>query len=112
MKVVVDNFLKPGLLGDATKLKPAIATIKKVELIAAADLQFESKADKYELTLDFSGDIKTWLPNKTSLRAIIEVLGDDSDKWVGRSVRLWTLSQNVKGKLTQVIYGDAAIIGG
>lgn len=109
MKLVLDNFLKPALLGDATKEKPVIAVVKKVQLKTPADLRFETDEDKHELTLELNGEIKTWLANKTSLRAIMEVFGDETDKWIGKKISLWTIHQNVKGKLTRATYADAVI---
>jgi hypothetical protein len=35
-----------------------------------------------------SGQMKTWTPNKTTLKKLAEVFGDDADQWTGKLVKL------------------------
>jgi len=51
---------------------------------------------------------KTWTPNRTTLKKLAETFGDDTDKWVGKEVKLMIVKQNVHGKMLDVIYGEAA----
>lgn len=42
--------------------------------------------------------------NKTSLNNLIDAFGDDSKAWIGQSVRVWRIRQNVQGKMVLVTY--------
>lgn len=109
MKVIVDDFVSPALLGDATSQKPVIAEIESVHMILADDLPFESKKDRFELLLLLDGEQKSWLPNKTTLRSLIASYGQEGEKWVGRKIKLWPVDQSVSGKMKKVVYGDAVL---
>lgn len=118
MKIKVDKNISgdtPELKG-TTMEKPRAAVIKKVELIMAEDLptQFENRdEDKYQLTVDVTGPkdtesvIYTWMPNKTALKAIIAVHGDESDNWIDKEIGIFLVDQNVAGKMKKVAYAVA-----
>ena len=52
------------------------------------------------------GKNKVWTPNKTSLKALAKVFGDDADLWVGLKVKLAVTRQNVRGEMKDVLYGE------
>ena len=52
------------------------------------------------------GKSKVWTPNKTSLKALAKVFGDDADLWVGKKVKLAVARQNVRGEMKDVLYGE------
>lgn len=55
-----------------------------------------------------SGDIeKQWSMNKTSQRAVASHYGADTAAWVGKSVSLFTNTENVQGEMRRVIYARA-----
>lgn len=56
-----------------------------------------------------NGKGKIWTPNKTTLRALAKSFGDDADLWLGKKVRITIHSQNVRGKMTDVLYGEVVI---
>lgn len=106
-KVRVDNVLRAELLGGATKAAPAAATIVSVRLIPAAELPFKSEDDKWEVTVLFNDEELNWFPNKTTLKSFIAAWGDESDDWSGKTMGLYSLTQNVGGEIKNVIYADA-----
>ena len=55
-----------------------------------------------------NGKVKTWTPNRTSLKALSKVYGDDVDLWVGKHVKIQLAKQNVRGEMKQVIYAEPA----
>jgi UDP-glucose 4-epimerase len=109
MKVKVDNNINgetPALKG-STKDNPVKAIIKKVELVAAEDLpeQFDNREDdRYQLVVTLGEDMLKWMPNKTSLKSIIAVLGDESDAWLDKEIGIFLIDQNVSGKMKKVAY--------
>ncbi|MCK4478434.1 hypothetical protein KAU88_07920 [Candidatus Bathyarchaeota archaeon] len=55
------------------------------------------------------GKAKIWTPNKTTLKKLATVFGDDTDGWLGKRVKLSILKQNVRGEMRNVVYGEAAV---
>jgi hypothetical protein len=93
-----------------TKDQPKKVKISKVKYIEAKDLPFKSEEGKYELSLDMDNtgfEFLDWMPNKTSLRAIVAKYGDESDAWEGKEIGLYSLKQNVSGDIKDVIYAIA-----
>lgn len=107
MKIHVDNFLKVVNLNGATSKEPIEAIILEVKLIPKEELNFPSDEDRYELTLQLGEDVLTWIPNKTTLRALSANFGDESENWENKTIKLYSVSQMVAGKEKQVIYGVA-----
>jgi len=59
----------------------------------------------FELGVELpDGKKRKWTMNKTSQRAIATVLGTNTDDWVGKTVTLYTVEQNVRSKFIDVIY--------
>lgn len=115
MKVKIDKNINGETpeLKNATKDKPVDVTILRVELVAAEDLpeQFENREDdRYQLVVQFKGseDEMKWMPNKTSLKSIVAVMGDESDAWHGKKIGLFLIDQNVGGKIKKIVY---AVVG-
>jgi len=105
MRITIDSFLKPENLADATKESPVEATVLDVSLILAADLGFPSDEDRYSIRVQLSDGMDyLWMPNKTSLRALVTSLGSESDAWATKKIKLYSLEQNVSGKMKKVIY--------
>ena len=105
VQVKIDSFLRGEDLDGASSKNPREATIVNVKLIPAAELNFESAEDKYELRVSLAGEEFDWLANKTSLRAFSSAFGGESDAWIGKTIKLYSVEQNVGGKIKQVVYG-------
>lgn len=52
------------------------------------------------------GTKKTYSPNSTTLKTLVHAWTADTEKWVGRYIRLFTLKQPVSGTIRNVIYGE------
>ncbi len=106
MKIKIDDFLTAEQLGEASKNKPANAKVKEINFIEANDLPFESSKGRYELTLEIDGEETKWLANKTSLRSLQAVFGNDAENWIDKKIKLWAVEQLVQGKMKKVVYAD------
>ena len=53
-----------------------------------------------------NGKTKTFVPNKTTLKACAPDFGDDTDLWIGKKIVLHPQKQNVRGQQKTVIYGE------
>ncbi len=106
MKVKVDSFLKAEDLKGATKAAPITATILDLKFIEAEELPFPSEVGRYEMkvTLPDNTDVFNWMLNKTSLKVIKAAYGEESNDWIDKEIKLYSLTQNVGGKEKEVIY--------
>ena len=107
MKVKVDSYLKAENLNGATMKSPLEAMIVSTKLIPAKDLNFKSEEDRWELRVSLGSEKieeYDWTPNKTSLREIIKAHGDESDAWAGKTVKLYSVTENVSGEMKEVVY--------
>lgn len=50
------------------------------------------------------GDEKNLSFNATSRNRLIDIYGDESEKWVGKEVQVHVVKQNVGGKMKDVVY--------
>ena len=50
------------------------------------------------------GNKRKWTMNKTSQRAVATILGTNTDNWVGKTIMLYAVPQNVRGTMKDVIY--------
>ena len=104
MKVKVDSFLRAEDLNGATSKSPVEAEIVGAKFIEAKDLGFKSDEGRFELQVRIDGETFDWLANKTSLRAIVKTYGDESDEWSDKTIKMYSVEQNVGGEIKQVIY--------
>ncbi len=107
MKVKIDSFLKAEDLDGATSKNPVEATIVSLKYIEPSDLKFQSEEGKFELKVSLNGEEYDWLANKTSLRSFSSAFGDESDNWIGKTIKMYAVEQNVGGKIKQVVYATA-----
>ena len=107
MKIKIDDFLTAEHISEADKNNPVYATIRDISFIEAADLPFESKVGKYELLLEIENSETKWLANKTSIRSLMSVFGNDTENWIGKQIKMWVVEQIIEGKLRNVIYAGA-----
>lgn len=61
--------------------------------------------DLFEIEIKLpSGEKRAWTMNKTSQRAVARQFGMDTNKWIGKKVKLMTVQQNINGQLKDVVY--------
>jgi len=96
----LDEFLHVDAIEDGD----VIEIIGKARRVSAEESLFGKAYLEIPVKLP-SGKTKIWTPNKTSLRALAKVFGDDADFWVGKRVKITVSKQNVRGKMIDVLYG-------
>lgn len=53
-----------------------------------------------------SGEEKDYNCNKTSAKKLMDAWGNDTDNWVDKKIKFVLLSQNVRGTIRDVVYGE------
>lgn len=106
MKIETDIYLTADELNGTTQKDPKLAVIKSIERKKADELPFESKTDRYEIVVEMENEQYKWLANKTSIRKLAKKYGTESENWVGKTVKLWIVQQNIGGSMKNVTYGD------
>ena len=104
-KIKVDTFLKAEDLDGATSKAPMESEIVAMTLVPISELGFASDEDRWEIKVKVKEEEYDWLANKTSLRAFVAAFGDETDTWMGKKIKLYSVEQNVGGKIKQVVYG-------
>lgn len=109
VEIKLDDVLSAEVLGKATKANPIIGTITSIRFIELDDMPFEPRDGKghWELTIQLPNDDDPWkwMPNKTSMKAIMARHGKESDDWTDKEVDLFVVTQNVGGEMKEVVYG-------
>lgn len=70
--------------------------------IANADLKEFDNGDR-KIVLQFDDFDKSLPLNVTNARAIADLYGGDTDKWVGRQIMLFTMPVDYQGKMVQAV---------
>jgi len=97
----MDEYLKAAHVSDGDVVEIA----GKPRLVTADESVFERAYLELPVKLA-NGKTKIWTPNRTTLRELAKVFGDDADTWVGKRVKITISRQNVRGKMTDVVYGE------
>lgn len=93
----------PFLKGEDIKGETTIVFLTPHEEVSADDSGLDKDIQQILIELP-NKEKRNWTMNRTSQRMIVGLLGSNSDKWVGKSVTLYTLEQNVKGQNKRIIY--------
>ena len=96
----LDEFLHAEHVEDGD----IIEIIGKARRVSAEESVFERTYVEIAVKLP-NGQIKTWTPNKTTIRELAKVYGDDMDKWINKKVMLEITKQRVRNEMKNVIYG-------
>lgn len=109
MKVKTDTFLRGENLTGATSKSPIEVEILGVVWKLPSELAFKTQdgEGRFEIRVMVNGEEYDWLPNKTSLRSFVSVFGDESDNWIGKKIKMYSVEQNVSGEIKQVVYAVA-----
>ncbi len=65
------------------------------------------ETDVFEITIKKGDKEFVWTMNRTSQKNVASAHGKDTEKWIGKKVKLSKVEQTVFGKLKQVIYGES-----
>jgi hypothetical protein len=95
----LDLWLKPEDIGKES----IIEIISPHRVKPKEETSFDSDVSEVTIRLP-NKEERLWTMNMTSLRMVAQLYGQNSDKWVGKKVTLFTKEQNVRGKDKLVIY--------
>ena len=62
------------------------------------------KVKKMKLIVNLNGEDRGWLPNYTSMKALIAQYGQHTEAWEGKQVQLSAVKQNIAGTMRMVVY--------
>jgi hypothetical protein len=98
----LDEYLHAEVVEDGD----VIRIVEKARYVSTEESNFGKPFFEIPV-LTAAGEHKTWTPNKTTLKALAKVYGDDTDQWEGKQVKLKKERQNVRGETKDVLYGEA-----
>lgn len=97
----IDEYLRPEDVNDGEVL----TIIAKPTLI----LKEESSVGRAYFRLlvqSKSGEVKTWIPNRTTLKKLAAKFGDETNAWLNKKVKLSKATVNIHGETKQVLFGE------
>lgn len=99
-----DGWLRPSEVSSGT-----VVTVEGAGVLRPAN-ETPFNKEVFELPIKLpNGSVKNWTANKTTLKRLVEVWGDDTAKWVGKQIRIEVVKQNIRGQVKDVIYGFPVI---
>lgn len=102
MVIIQDIYLTAA---EISKLEDKSFTIMKPGTYKEMKQNDGTETKKLVLPIKLSnGKIRDWIPNKTSLKKLIELYDDDTDKWLGKKATFEIVKQNVRGEMKDVIF--------
>lgn len=95
------SFLTAELVDDGTEVK----IVDEGEEVPAEESKFDR--DSVRITVETENGLQyKWTLNKTTVKNLISEYGSESEEWVGKSVVLNKVKQNVAGKLMDILVGE------
>ena len=102
MVIIQDIYLTAA---EINKLPDKSFTIMKAGSYKEMPQQGGEDVKKLVLPIKLSnGKVRDWIPNKTSLKKLIELYDDDTEKWLGKNATFEIVKQNVRGEMKDVIF--------
>lgn len=102
MVIIQDIYLTSS---EVTKLADKSFTIVKPGQYKPMKQNDGEEMKKLVLPIKLSNDkIRDWIPNKTSIKRLIELYDDDTDKWIGKKATFEIVKQNVRGEMKDVVF--------
>ena len=102
MVIIQDIYLTSS---EVTKLADKSFTIVKPGQYKGMKQNDGEEVKKLVLPIKLSNEkVRDWIPNKTSIKRLIELYDDDTDKWIGKKATFEIIKQNVRGELKEVVF--------
>jgi len=96
---------KISVQGDWIKLKEDVDEGDLVEITDAGQIIAGDFGDRHTFKVETAkGDVKNMSFNQTSMNYLIDVYGGETEKWIGKKVKVWIVKSNVAGKLRNIAY--------
>ena len=102
MVIITDIYLTAT---EIIKLPDKTFTIAKASAYKSMPQQDGKEVEKLVVPIKLSNaKVRDWIPNKTSIRKIVELYGDNTDDWIGKKAEFMITKQNVRGDMKDVIF--------
>ena len=102
MVIIQDIYLTAS---EVTKLTDKSFTIVKPGQYKGMKQNDDTEVKKLVLPIKLSNEkIRDWIPNKTSIKRLIELYDDNTDAWVGKKATFEIVKQNVRGEMKDVVF--------
>lgn len=60
--------------------------------------------DRHCFKIETGNGEKLLSANQTTMNYLIDAFGGETDKWIGKKVKVWLVKSNVQGKMKDVVY--------
>jgi hypothetical protein len=79
----------------------------KITRVDEVNITTGPRAGESALVMELDSKFTYW-PNRTSVKALATKLGDNSDSWIGKKIKLITEKTMVRGAKKDVIYAEVS----
>jgi hypothetical protein len=97
----INEYLSPEHVNDGE----IITIIAKPTLISKEESSFGRAYFRFQVQSK-SGEVKAWIPNRTTLKKLATKFGDETNVWLNKKVKLTKATINVHGETKQVLFGE------
>jgi len=102
MVIVTDIYLTTA---EVAKLADKNFTIAKASSYKSMQQRDGKEQEKLVVPVKLSnGKVRDWIPNKTSVRKLVELYGDNTDDWIGKKAKFEVTKQSVQGQMKDVLF--------
>lgn len=90
--------------GDFAKINEDIKDKDLITILDAGQIITGNYGDQHVFKIKTRSGEKNLSFNQTSMNNIIEELGDETNNWIGKEVKVWLIMQSVSGQMKRVCY--------
>ena len=102
MVIITDIYLTAA---EVIKLTDKTFLIAKAGSYKSMPQQDGKEVNKLVVPVKLSNSkVRDWIPNKTSIRKLVELYGDNTDDWLGKKAEFMITKQNVRGDMKDVVF--------
>ena len=95
---------KVSISGEFAKVGEDFKDGDIIKILNAGEIIPGEWGDRQMFKISVSTGEKNLSFNQTSVNNLIDVFGEDTQKWVGQNVKVWVVKQMIDGKLRNVAY--------
>jgi len=102
MVIIRDIYLTADEVNKLTDKKFTVAKACAYKAMPQAD---GKEVEKLVVPVKLSNaKVRDWIPNKTSIRSLTSLYGDNTDGWTGKGASFLITKQNVRGEMKDVVF--------
>ena len=95
---------KVSVQGDFAKVGEDIKDGDIITILDGGTILAGDFGDRHVFKIKTGNGEKILSFNQTSMNNLIDALGDETDKWAGKEVKVFTVKQMINNKLRNVVY--------